>query len=58
MLAKILGKIMDILNPVSLYLVGSNINRRTVENVQAVGINILENEDVRGKIVKLIIAKP
>jgi ubiquinone/menaquinone biosynthesis C-methylase UbiE len=54
----ILGKIMDMLNPVSLYLVGSNINRRTIENVETAGIHILENEDMWGKIVKLIVAKP
>jgi ubiquinone/menaquinone biosynthesis C-methylase UbiE len=54
----VLGKMMDILNPVSLYLVGSNINRRTVKNIQTADIDILENEDVWGKIVKLIVAKP
>lgn len=54
----LLGKLMDILNPVSLYLVGSNINRRTVENVEAAGIRISQVDNVSGKIFKLIIASP
>lgn len=52
----ILGLLMDLLNPVSLHLVGSNINRRTVENVQAAGIKIKQIDDYAGKILKLIIA--
>lgn len=54
----ILGKLMDLLNPVSLYLVGSNINRRTLENVGIAGIQIKKVDNVLGKIVKLIIASP
>lgn len=54
----ILGKLMDLLNPVSLYLVGANINRRTVENVAQAGIRIRKVENVSGKLVKLIIASP
>lgn len=53
-----LGWIMDILNPVSLHMIGSNINRRTVKNVQIAGIDIQKEENVSGKIVKLIIARP
>lgn len=54
----VLGWIMDALNPVSLYIIGSNINRRTVENVKTAGINIVKIEDRSGKIIKLITAKP
>lgn len=54
----ILGWLMDLLNPVSLHMIGSNINRRTVENVNTAGLNILQVEDVLGKIVKLILARP
>lgn len=54
----LLGALMDILNPVSLYLIGSNINRRTVENVMEAGIRINKVENVFGKIVKLIVAHP
>lgn len=55
----VLGKIMDILNPVTLSIVGSNINRRTVQNVSKAGLNL---KDVRKlgstNILKLIIASP
>jgi len=54
----ILGALMDILNPMSLYMVGSNINRRTVENVQKAQIKPVEIQDNFGKILKLIIASP
>jgi ubiquinone/menaquinone biosynthesis C-methylase UbiE len=54
----LLGALMDILNPIPLYLIGSNINRRTVENVKAAGLKIHDLTDVKGKIVKLIIASP
>ena len=54
----LLGWLMDLLNPVSLHLIGSNINRRTVENVRAAGIDIRNVEDIKSKIVKLIIGRP
>ena len=54
----IIGKLMDWLNPVSLYLIGSNINRRTVENVKRAGIIIETVTDLNIPIVKLIKAKP
>lgn len=54
----LLGWLMDILNPVSLHIVGSNINRRTVENVRAAGIDIQHVEDYTSKIIKLIVARP
>lgn len=53
-----LGAVMDILNPVSLYLIGSNINRRTVQNVIEAGIQIDKVENVFGNIVKLVVASP
>lgn len=55
----ILGPIMDLLNPMTLHLIGSNINRRTVENVSSAGISIHHVEDVsKSKLIKLIIAAP
>lgn len=55
----VLGVLMDLLNPVSLHLVGSNINRRTVENVRKSGLQTREVSDIGySKLVKLIIASP
>ena len=52
------GALMDILNPISLHIIGSNINRRTIQNVMEAGIHINRVENFSGKIVKLIIASP
>ncbi len=54
----LLGLLMDILNPVSLYVIGSNINRKTMENIQEAGIEVSSTEEHMGGIVKLIVAKP
>ena len=55
----VLGVLMDLLNPVSLHLVGSNINRRTVENVRKSGLQTREVRNMgHSKLVKLIIASP
>jgi len=53
-----IGKIMDVLNPLVVRVMGANINRRTVENVQAAGWSIEQAEDLgMGGIVKLVIAR-
>lgn len=55
---EVIGKIMDVLNPVVVRLMGANINRRTVENVRAAGWSIELAEDLgMGGIMKLIIAR-
>ncbi len=53
-----LGRLMDLLDPVSVRLIGPHINRRTVENVQASGLAIKQVENQGSKILKLIIAQP
>lgn len=52
----LLGKLMDILNPLVLNIVGANINRETVKNVERAGIKIKSIDERMGKILKLIIA--
>ncbi|MDW7674878.1 MAG: class I SAM-dependent methyltransferase [Bacillota bacterium] len=54
----VLGRLMDLLNPVSLHLVGSNINRRTLDNIESAQIKPIQIEDRLGKILKLIVATP
>ncbi|MFQ6057641.1 MAG: class I SAM-dependent methyltransferase [Anaerolineae bacterium] len=54
----ILGALMDLLNPLVLRLMGPNINRRTVENVEKAGLRIEHVEDLAvGGLVKLIVAR-
>jgi ubiquinone/menaquinone biosynthesis C-methylase UbiE len=52
------GVIMDLINPINVRIIGNNINRKTVENVQRAGLNIIEVRNLLGRIVKLIRASP
>jgi ubiquinone/menaquinone biosynthesis C-methylase UbiE len=53
----VLGKIMDILNPLVVRIGGANINRRTVKNVERAGLEIETVKHLLGEgIVKLIVA--
>ncbi|MBM4467268.1 MAG: class I SAM-dependent methyltransferase [Chloroflexi bacterium] len=55
----IISKIMDLLNPLVVQVMGANINRRTVENAHAAGLTIVRIDDLAlGGIVKLIEATP
>ncbi len=55
---KVIGQIMDVLNPLVVRVMGANVNRRTVENVQMAGWSIEQVEDLgMGGIVKLIVAR-
>lgn len=54
----LLGIMMDLLNPLARYLVGDNINRRTVAAVEAAGFHLLREQDIAGPLVKLIVARP
>lgn len=54
----LLGPVMDLLNPVPLYLYGANINRRTVENLRLAGFRDIEVTDLWKDVVKRIIARP
>ncbi len=54
----VIGKIMDVLNPVVVRVMGANINRCTMENVQAAGWSIEHVEDLgMGGIMRLIVAR-
>lgn len=52
------GKLMDLFNPLVVKLIGANINRRTLENIEAAGLELKQVDTVGMEILKLIIAKP
>lgn len=54
----LLGKIMDILDPLMVRMIGPHINRKTVENVEKAGIHIKNVQNQGMNILKLIIAEP
>ncbi|MEF8849277.1 MAG: methyltransferase domain-containing protein [Candidatus Bipolaricaulota bacterium] len=56
---RLLGNLFDFFNPVTVRLLGVNINRETVKNVRAAGLRINRVTNLtRGNIVKIISAKP
>lgn len=52
------GPLMDLLNPLVVRVMGANINRRTVENVQQAGLKLVAVKAMRGELVRLIHARP
>lgn len=52
----VLGKLMDWFNPVARWLFGPNINRKTVANVEAAGLEVVSVESKGPNIVKKIVA--
>lgn len=52
---KVLGFIMDVLNPIVVNIYGANINRRTVENIYKSGYTDVEVTNLSGDIVKKIV---
>jgi ubiquinone/menaquinone biosynthesis C-methylase UbiE len=55
----IIGRLMDLLNPLIVRITGANINRTTMENVRRAGLVIEQVEDLAPMgLVKLIVARP
>lgn len=48
---------MDLANTLVVRMMGANINRRTVKYVKRAGLNILDVQDLKGDLVKLIHAR-
>ena len=54
----VLGRLMDLVDPLVARLMGPHINRRTVENAQRAGLTLERVEDLgAGGIFKLIVAR-
>lgn len=53
----VVGALMDLANPLVVRMMGANINRQTVENVKRAGLHIVNVEDLKGDLVKLIHAR-
>ena len=52
-----LGKVFDSINPVTVKLIGVNINRRTVENIKNAGFEIIEERMLCRDIFRFIKAR-
>ena len=54
----LLGRLMDLVDPLVAWLMGPHINRRTVDNVRRAGLTVERVEDLgAGGIFKLIVAR-
>jgi phosphatidylethanolamine/phosphatidyl-N-methylethanolamine N-methyltransferase len=54
----LLGRLMDWLNPLVVRIMGANINRRTVDNLQRAGLKLAQVDDLSASgIVKLMVAE-
>jgi ubiquinone/menaquinone biosynthesis C-methylase UbiE len=51
---ELVAKVMDWFNWVSLYTWGANINRKTIENIEKAGLELVEVNDLMSDIVKEI----
>jgi len=54
----VLGPLMDLADPLAVWVIGTHINRRTLDNVRLAGLTIDRAEPVMGELMKLIIARP
>ncbi|WP_182200966.1 class I SAM-dependent methyltransferase [Paraliobacillus salinarum] len=55
---ELVGKVMDVLNPISVNMWGANINRRTMNNIKKADLVIEEQEHLFSTIVRKIIVNP
>ena len=55
---ELLGKVMDLANPVPVSIWGANINRKTLENIEKAGLTIEENEELFHTIVRRLKLSP
>ncbi|WP_319004477.1 hypothetical protein [Halobacillus litoralis] len=53
-----IGKIMDFLNPIGLKMIGANINRKTMDNIEAAGLIVIQQERLMSSIMKRLTLFP
>ena len=53
-----LGVLFDLMNPMVVRMMGANINRRTVDNIQAAGWKVEVEDRLSSDIVRWIEATP
>jgi hypothetical protein len=52
-----LASVMNFINPAVVGLLGANINRKTLKNVQSCAFSSVHVDERSGDIIKLIVAK-
>ncbi|AZS15498.1 class I SAM-dependent methyltransferase [Paenibacillus lutimineralis] len=54
----VIGKVMDILNPITVRVSGANINRRTLDNIGNAGFTFEKNECLFSTIFRRLVLNP
>lgn len=54
----LMGKMMDVVNPLVVGIVGANINRDTMENLKHVGLTVEDEHLIMGSMYRLITLDP
>ena len=55
---EVIGKVMDFINPIGLHISGANINRRTIKNIENVGLRVIEEEMLMSTIMRKLKISP
>ena len=55
---KMMGLLMDILNPMVVRFIGANINRKTLENMESAHLRLEQVDTMSMEILKFVIASP
>ncbi|MFD1040239.1 class I SAM-dependent methyltransferase [Virgibacillus byunsanensis] len=54
----IAGKLLDVMNPLTVRMVGANVNRKTIENIEKAGLKIKEQTYLMTSIMRKLILSP
>ncbi|MFG6120875.1 class I SAM-dependent methyltransferase [Thalassobacillus sp. B23F22_16] len=55
---EMIGKAMDVLNPIGLHIVGANINRKTMDNIKQAGLKVVKEDYLMSSIMRRLILSP
>lgn len=52
------GKMLDLINPLTIRIVGANVNRKTIENIEKAGLKIEQQSNLMTSIMRKLILSP
>lgn len=51
----VVGKMLDLMNPLTVRMIGANVNRKTIENIEKAGLRIDQQKYLMTSIMRKII---
>lgn len=52
------GKLLDLINPLTVRIVGANVNRKTIENIEKAGLKVEQQNYLMTSIIRKLIISP